>query len=261
MAISKIVGTSFRQIVKKAETNVMSAITSDSTPILRRMVPLKTDIANFSGTDFSRWTKNAEEYIPAVFKGSAVPMHHEINGVNNSVRNFIEYKKTGIIPYKDKEDIEWFLETVKDGEKAIKNIDESFKGLLPLEKDCIVYRGRAENPLPCGKKFNVDFGIIDKAKVGDIIVPDTAYSYCAFKKSLANCWGGTGARSFAHPGESNRIMMMTIRLPKGAKVSRNLEHGGEVVMPRGAEYRLISKDVKENGDIDVLLEYVLPIIK
>ena len=52
-------------------------------------------------------------------------------------------------------------------------------------------------------------------------------------------------------------MMFKIKLPKGAKVSRNLEHGGEVVIPRNAEYRLISKTT--NGDhTEVELEYILP---
>lgn len=260
MSVSKIIGTILGKTVKATEPRVANAIKS-GTSVVKGAVPLKADVAEVSSAAISRWAKSAEEYIPAVFEGSAIPMHHNINGVNNSIRKFIEYKKTGIIPYKDKEDITWFLGEIKTGEKVTAKIDEAFKNLPPLEKDCIVYRGRAENPISLCKEFNKDFEIIDKAKVGDIIVPDTAYSYCAFKKSLANCWGGTGARCFAAPGESNRIMMMTIRLPKGAKVSRNLEHGGEVVMPRGAQYRIVSKNIKENGDIDILLEYVLPIMK
>lgn len=52
-------------------------------------------------------------------------------------------------------------------------------------------------------------------------------------------------------------MMFKIKLPKGAKVSRNLEHGGEVVMPRNAEYRLLSKSTNGNHT-EVELEYILP---
>ena len=51
--------------------------------------------------------------------------------------------------------------------------------------------------------------------------------------------------------------MYTIRLPRGAKVSRSLEHGGEVLMPRNAEYRVVSKTVKGNHT-EVTLEYILP---
>ncbi len=53
-------------------------------------------------------------------------------------------------------------------------------------------------------------------------------------------------------------MLYTIRIPKGARVSRNMEHGGEILMPRGAEYRLISKQLRPDGKTDVTLEYILP---
>ena len=246
--ITKLFAATSKQLTKCTEQKVASA-----TKIL---TPLKADIVELSNAAASRWAKNAEEYIPAVFEGSALPMHHKISGINTSVRDFIKYKKTGIIPYENKRDIEWFLGEIKQGEKAVDEIDKAFQKLSPLEKDCIVYRGRAENPI--FKENNVDFAIIDKAKIGDIIIPDTAYSYCAFKKSLANCWGGPGARAFSSADEPpNRIMMMTIRLPKGAKVSRNLEHGGEIVMPRSAEYKVISKEIK-NNDIETTLEYILP---
>ena len=51
--------------------------------------------------------------------------------------------------------------------------------------------------------------------------------------------------------------MYKIRIPKGAKVSRNLEHGGEVVMPRNAQYRIISKTTYDYR-IEVELENILP---
>ena len=246
--ITKLVTATSKQLAKCSEPKEVNA--------MKIAAPLKADVVELSKTAASRWAKNAKEYIPAVFEGSDLPMHHEISGINTSIRDFIQYKETGIIPYKNKEDIEWFLGEIKQGEKAVAEIDKAFQKLPPLEKDCIVYRGRAENPV--FKENNVDFAIIDKAKVGDIIIPDTAYSYCAFKKSLANCWGGPGARAFSSADEPpNRIMMMTIRLPKGAKVSRNLEHGGEIVMPRSAKYKVISKEIK-NNDIETTLEYILP---
>ena len=236
-----------KPLVKSAEQKIAT---------IKTIAPLKADVVELSAAAASRWAKNAEEYIPAVFEGSALPMHHKISGINMSVRDFIQYKKTGIIPYENKGDIEWFMGQIKTGEKSIAEIDKAFHKLPPLEKDCIVYRGRAENPI--FKENNVDFEIIDKAKVGDIIIPDTAYSYCAFKKSLANYWGGPRARMCSVSDDSpNRIMMMTIRIPKGAKVSRNLEHGGEIIMPRSAEYKVISKEIK-NNDIETTLEYILP---
>ena len=52
--------------------------------------------------------------------------------------------------------------------------------------------------------------------------------------------------------------MMEIHVPKGAKVSRNMEYGGGVIFQRGAEYRLISKEKDSRGVLNVVLEYILP---
>ena len=52
--------------------------------------------------------------------------------------------------------------------------------------------------------------------------------------------------------------MMEIHVPKGVKISRNMEHGGEVVFPKGVEYRLISKEKDSRGVLNVVLEYILP---
>ena len=41
-------------------------------------------------------------------------------------------------------------------------------------------------------------------------------------------------------------------------VSRNFEHGGDVLMPRGAQYKVVDKKVASNGDMEVILEYMLP---
>ena len=53
-------------------------------------------------------------------------------------------------------------------------------------------------------------------------------------------------------------MLFEIHVPEGAKISRNMEHGGEVVFPKGAEYRLISKEKDSRGVLNVVLEYILP---
>ena len=136
------------------------------------------------------------------------------------------------------------------------DIDDEFLILEPLEKDCIVYRGRAEHSL--FPRLNKDFQIIDSSKIGDIITPDQAYSYTAFHRSLAEHWGGEGARGFDTNGNLCRTIMYEIHLPKGSRVSRNFEHGGEVVMPRGAQYKIKDKKEHEDGCIEVILEYLLP---
>ena len=92
---------------------------------------------------------------------------------------------------------------------------------------------------------------MDDAKVGDIIVPDEGYSYTAFDK---NVWGSYGY------SEGNGFLY-EIRVPKGAKISRNFEHacnGGEAVFPRGAQYKILNKNVAENGNTYIVMEYILP---
>ena len=183
--------------------------------------------------DTVSFSKNVKKAIyPFTDKTTQVPQHHQINGYNNSIRYAINSVEKG--KPLDEED-KWALNLVK-------KLDEAFKNLPPLEDDFIFYRGRAFNFMT--DRFNQDFKVIDGAKAGDIIVPDKAYSYGAFKKELADNW--------------SRDMMMEIHVPKGAKVSRNMEHGGEVVFPRGAEYRLISKEKDNKGVLQVVLEYILP---
>ena len=185
-------------------------------------------------------TQPATETTPAVFEGSQVSMHHYLNGSNGSYRN--AYKaaiSNKPLNKRDSIDIEYGLPQMLE-------IDQEFSKLPPLEKNCIVWRGRGEHPI-C-KYLNEDFEIIDKAKVGDIIIPDKGYSYTGFTKELASKW--------SCPIEG-RSIMYKIHLPKGAKVSRNLEHGGEILMPRNAEYKVISKEV--NGEhTEIELEYILP---
>ena len=186
----------------------------------------------------------SEEYLeddfPAVFEGSQVPMHHKLNALNTVYR--VAYLAATSGKPVSADDMLDF----KTGLPKMLEIDREFAKLPPLEKNIVVWRGRSENPVI--ERLNDDFRIIDNAKVGDIIVPDVAYSYAAFERRLASNWSS----SF---GE--RTMMLEIRLPQGAKVSRNLEHGGEVVIPRNAEYRLLSKTIKDNH-IEVELEYILP---
>ncbi len=194
--------------------------------------------------------QSLEKYVPTVSDNSAVSMHHDINGENTSIREAISAKTKN-----PSELSEYQIKNIKHMEQRMAEIDKEFAQLPPLEKDCIVYRGRAENPII--KRNNGDFKIMDNAKVGDVVIPDTAYSYTAFHYDMANNWC-QGGRMTDINNNPLRTIMYEIHLPKGAKVSRNLEHGGEVVMPRGAQYKVLDKKVAQNGDIEVALEYILP---
>ena len=188
-----------------------------------------------------------------VSENSEIPEHHQIFGLNPYFRDAIEHRANNFKGLSDEE-----IKKVLAYEKDMENIDNEFEKLPPLEHDCIVYKGLSEQLNSFVKDYNKAFDLMEKAKVGDIVVPDTAYTYTAFERSTAERWGGEGARHVYKDGKESRIMMYEIYLPKGAKVSRNFEHNGEVLMSRGAKYKIKGKKVLKNGDIEVSLEYILP---
>ena len=158
-----------------------------------------------------------------------VDIHHSLHGMGASLRK-------DLVRTNGKSD--WAHE-----------IDLKFENLKPTESDCIVYRGTSKT----NTSISPVLEIIEKANIGDRIVTNPyGYSYTAFHRSLAE--------SFAQNGlpKEKRGILSEIRIPKGAKVSRNLEHGGEIIMPRGAEYKLISKGTDPHGFFNVVLEYILP---
>lgn len=158
---------------------------------------------------------------PLVSKETVVSEHGAVNGFNHRVRDFVE---GGM---KDASEIEYLKPTIE-------KIDREFANLPPLEKDCVFYRGLSDKYIPQ----------IINGKVGDVVVPDEGYAYGAFHREVANRFnGGT---------------LLVIRTPKGAKVSRCSAHGGEALYPRGAEYKILSKNKDPKGTNIIELEYILP---
>ncbi len=193
----------------------------------------------FSQVSLGKQPMNSDEYralcdiysekcvtMPETSKATQIEAHHGINGKNYDIRS--ELAKTGKSKLADK-------------------YDAQFAALPPLERECVVYRGRLKHWANGDR--NIDFDIVSKANPGDIITPDTGYSYTAMDRRTAN--GFTAAKK-------EDGMMYQIIIPKGAKVSRNGEHGGEILMPRNAQYKVVSKGKDPNGLLNVVLEYILP---
>ncbi len=153
---------------------------------------------------------------------SKIRGHHGMNGANNWIRNDVD--KYGI-------------------SEAMIFYNKDFRELNPTTQDIIAYRGRLKSTI--NEEFNRDFKIIEKANPGDIVVPDTAYSYFAYHRELADAFKN-----------SKNSILYEIKIPKGSRVSRSLEHGGEVLMPAGAKYKLISKGKDPEGTLNVVMEYI-----
>ncbi len=160
---------------------------------------------------------------PITSKATKIRKHHDIHGNNHIYRSFSE-KVEG--PSDSLADQVTFAQ--------MKAYDAEMANLPPLEKDCIFYRGIQTRFIP---------DLID-GKVGDIVKPDKGYAYYGFDRALAEDFSG-GA-------------VLTVHTPKGARISRNLEHGGEALFPRNAEYKILSKGKTPDGDWRIELEYILP---
>lgn len=182
---------------------------------------------------------------------SDVSEHHYLNGHNYEVRRAVEARSNDIKGLTNDE-----IQKVLETEKWMIKTDKEFKQLPPLSHDCICYKGFREYPVK-NSGNNIPFKLMQNAKVGDVIVLDTGYTYTAFNRGLAENYGGEIARG-DFGSRPQKLMMLDIHFPKGAKVSRNLEHGGEAVAPSGARYEVLSKKIYDNGDIDGVVRYILP---
>ena len=200
---------------------------------LKLAYPLEGDIVQIS-KQANRWTKNPNEYIPnCKIPNSEIPSHHFVDNKNTYIRAVADLKK-GIVDYDE----------ILGGCQAIK-LDKEFAKLTPLEKDCIGYRIVGRSNSPCRNK---PFNVIENAKITDSVILDEGCAYAFQQESLIS----------QNNYNLKDSMLEIIRIPKGARVSRNMEHGGEIVMPRGAAYKLISKGTTIDGKIKVVLEYILP---
>ena len=238
MGLEKIGTKTFKEIIAWTRTGASTSLLATkpvkvNTSGLRLAPKLEDDVVQIS-KQANRWTKNPKEYIPNCnIPNSEIPSHHMVHGKNSNIRDVADLRK-GIV-----EDC-----GMLGGYQAIK-LDKEFAKLTPLEKDCIGYRivGRSNVP-----RRNQPFTVIENAKIGDTVILDEGCAYAFQQESLISL----NNYNLKNP------MLEIIRIPKGARVSRNMEHGGEILMPRGAKYRLISKETAANGKIKVVLEYILP---
>lgn len=233
MGLEKIGTKTFKEIIAWTRTGASTSLLATkpvkvNTSGLRLAPKLEDDVVQIS-KQANRWTKNPKEYIPNCnIPNSEIPSHHMVHGKNSNIRDVADVEDCGML----------------GGYQAIK-LDKEFAKLTPLEKDCIGYRivGRSNVP-----RRNQPFTVIENAKIGDTVILDEGCAYAFQQESLISL----NNYNLKNP------MLEIIRIPKGARVSRNMEHGGEILMPRGAKYRLISKETAANGKIKVVLEYILP---
>ena len=117
--------------------------------------------------------------------------------------------------------------------------NRNFLSLEPQPYNSVAFRGRQQR---IGQQLGSDFDIIERAQVGDEIVPNSGFAYAAHHKFGAYQYMGT---PFDWNGNIKfEPMLIEYRIPKGSQVSSNMEHGGEVVFPALSKYKLVSKETR-----------------
>lgn len=129
-------------------------------------------------------------------------------------------------------------------------LDEGFKTVPPLEEGRVVYRA------VCGSSEDGSINFINKlvdSKIGDTFT-DKGYSYSSFYKGAAQSCNGTWDMGTPE-------IIMTINVPKGARVSNGIDRTkqAEMLFPRDSEFRIVSKEKKENSNVwYITVEYIIP---
>ena len=166
---------------------------------------------------------------------TAVVGHHSFHGGNSLNNTTIEsfYKQIERNFAGRPEDI---IKIKAEGlafftENNIKSLirNRNFLKLQPQPHQSTVFRARSRNCDGGG----ADFEIINKAKVGDEIIPSGGFAYAAhFKPQTAPYLGLPDG------------MLYEIVVPKGSQISVNMEHSGEAVFPALSKFKLLKKETR-----------------
>lgn len=138
----------------------------------------------------------------------------------------------------DKKIVLDFMQTLKT---RIKELDNSFKKLIPALMPKTYYRGVV------GNSSNRAIKTVSEAKVGDIIQPDLGYPFFASKLSYAEEYA-----EYTN-GQLNpeNCVVMIVKTPIGTPISRDISFNTilgdkNVVLPRGIKYEVLDKEVKKD---------------
>ena len=145
--------------------------------------------------------------------------------------------------YKKSQDIELPVnEKSLNLESEIKSMDAIFDKAIPLENESVVYRGYDLTPYPT-RPIDIEYiNIMKNAKPGDVITPDTGYTFVGLEKAeIQGNYVSTG--------------VIEIRLPKGTKMVTHDEW--EALLPRNASYKVLDKQIAD-GKVNYIFEYILP---
>ena len=219
------------------------------------------------------WRTPKSNVLPYAKEGeTTVKGHHGFHGANDFYNKSVKQLLKDIEPFKDTNP-DFYKECIDFYNKETRSLLErngEFTKLTPQPRNCTAYRGVVRNI----DETRQDFGVINAANIGDTIVPTRGFAYASHYKLGTYQYMGSpydylGNRKY-------EPMLIEYKIPKGAQVSSNMEHGGEVVFPALSKFRLVSKGIREieqlNGSGNaigsypykhVVLEYIpeIPLLK
>ncbi len=177
----------------------------------------------------------------------SIPFHknRQIQPVNILIR---EMKRLGLEQFIKKYGKRVTLEI----SELVKMIDGQFRNLTGLKEPLTVYRGVQENVNKSSKSF---FDKLFKANEGEEIIPDCGYTFTSLDKNIFRVYG-----THAHHHSKavhGRTAALKIRIPQNAKVSLTDDYNGEILLPRNAKFKIISKKINKNKSLEMELEYIV----
>ncbi|MBR1618002.1 hypothetical protein IJ670_07620, partial [bacterium] len=124
--------------------------------------------------------------------------------------------------------------------------DENWANLKPSKWTQTLYRG--ETPYKGANGWD-HYNYIKNLNVGETIT-DKGFMY-ASHDAILEAYSSGGV--FTSRG--SECIQYTIEVPQGANL---LDCISEVIFPRKSQFKIISKNIQDNGVINIIMEYILP---
>ena len=196
------------------------------------------------------WMTSSDHVAPLATERTMVTGHHDFHGINGNINYSLNKRLKNIEKLKDtnpkryKERYDDILENFDCETKDLLEQNIKFTKLAPQPQNCTAYRGTCRYI----GEARQDFDIINSANIGDTIVPTRGFAYGAHHKFGTYQYLGS-----PYDYKGNLVfepMLIEYKIPKGAQISSNMEHGGEVVFPALSKYKLLSKDARLIEQLD-----------
>ena len=270
MGIGKIGASIGKEIIAWTRTSGKSVLATRPVKVNIKGLKYAPELeANTFVRKVETWYNPENIVLPYAKEGETmVKGHHNFHAINSSFNETLEHllaRSKGGFRTPERIISDYNYET-----KELLKYNIEFTKVTPQPKDCVAYRGTSRYI----GEARQDFDVINTANIGDTIVPTRGMAYAAHYKFGTYQYMGS---PYDYLGNIKfEPMLIEYRIPKGAQVSSNMEHGGEVVFPALSKFKLLSRETREIEKLNrrgpaigsypykhVILEYIpeIPLLK